>query len=727
MTKYVYRFGQILVLSTLFLPLFIDDSFVFPFITPRNFLFRLLMSLGLGVIILLWLNLKELRPKLNWLNLAVIALLASKFLSAIFGVNFYNSFWSSYERMEGVLGWLFFGIFYFLVLTVFRERNDWKWLYRVSLLPAIIVALYGIGQAWGWDLVMAARQSRIEAQLGNAAYVGAYMVIHIGIAWYIILKDKVIWWRLAATFGILLYHAALFYSATRGAGVGYLIGIGLGLVVYLIVGKKKKLRLGIAGALAVFLLLVAGIWFGRDTALVKNVEFLERMTTIRVTEGTVKSRLYIWQMAWEGFKERPIFGWGQDNFYYIFNSHYTPDAIEEWVDRAHNNLLDQLSMGGAVNFISYLAVIAFPFYAFWRWRREEAELTALFIGLWAAYVLQNQFVFDSLNTYLYFFIFLAFAWFAARQSQPHEEAIAAGSMRAVYSDSYNRWIAAGLLLLVFIINAIFSYPGFRANRLIIQALMEAQRSPQTSLELFQEALAINSFGNKELGLQLTQFANQLLNRSDVDDAFKTKVVLFTIDALEQVRQREPDDVRVLLSLASMYQTAKVLDANFLNKAEDVLKRALAIGPKRLSVYFNLAQVMYFKNDLAAAEGYLRQTVEIDPDNHQALVNYISILNTLNDPRALEYVQILLEKSGDNLNQSEVALLAAVYLQNEKWPEAILVLTELTTANPDNANYWKQLGQAYQASGDTTGLLKVQQELERLDAAPLTLPQALPVE
>jgi hypothetical protein len=52
-------------------------------------------------------------------------------------------------------------------------------------------------------------------------------------------------------------------------------------------------------------------------------------------------------MALKGIAERPVLGWGQENFNYVFNKYYNPQMFgqEEWFDRTHNVVLDWLIAG----------------------------------------------------------------------------------------------------------------------------------------------------------------------------------------------------------------------------------------------------------------------------------------------------------------------------------------------------------------------------------------------
>ena len=73
-------------------------------------------------------------------------------------------------------------------------------------------------------------------------------------------------------------------------------------------------------------------------------------------------------MAIKGFKEKPILGWGQEGFNYVFNKYYDPALYpyEPWYDRAHNAFLDWLMAGGLPAFLLYLALFVTAIVALWR-------------------------------------------------------------------------------------------------------------------------------------------------------------------------------------------------------------------------------------------------------------------------------------------------------------------------------------------------------------------------
>src|SRR3989344_2619506 len=89
-----------------FIPLYISKVLFFPYITGKAFVFRIIVEIIFAVWIFLAVYYEEFRPKDSYLLRAVGAFIFIAVLATIFGVNPYFSFWSNYERMEGLVTYL---------------------------------------------------------------------------------------------------------------------------------------------------------------------------------------------------------------------------------------------------------------------------------------------------------------------------------------------------------------------------------------------------------------------------------------------------------------------------------------------------------------------------------------------------------------------------------------------------------------------------------------------
>ena len=107
----------------------------------------------------------------------------------------------------------------------------------------------------------------------------------------------------------------------------------------------------------VSILSIAVLFSADDSKLVKHSALLSRVVSVAKSKTTGVSRLNNWKIAYEGFKEKPVLGWGQENYQYVFAKHFLPEMYNDapWYDRSHNFLLDWLVSGGILGLLSFLA------------------------------------------------------------------------------------------------------------------------------------------------------------------------------------------------------------------------------------------------------------------------------------------------------------------------------------------------------------------------------------
>src|SRR5919202_1511180 len=96
------------------------------------------------------------------------------------------SFWGSYDRMQGLYTWLNY-IALFLVLAY--SVRSWAQIERIVsafVFASVPVAIYGIMQHMQWDPVQwgADTTVRVASTLGNAIFLGAYLLMCMPFAMY---------------------------------------------------------------------------------------------------------------------------------------------------------------------------------------------------------------------------------------------------------------------------------------------------------------------------------------------------------------------------------------------------------------------------------------------------------------------------------------------------------------------------------------------------------------
>src|SRR3989344_5129622 len=112
-----------LLLAIPFIPLLFLGKTLYPQITPKVIVFRIIVELATILFLLLWVNgygsfgWSILRSKKTWLP-ALILLVGV--ISSLLGVDFYHSFWSGFLRLDGLFTWIPLVFYFYLLLLVFK-------------------------------------------------------------------------------------------------------------------------------------------------------------------------------------------------------------------------------------------------------------------------------------------------------------------------------------------------------------------------------------------------------------------------------------------------------------------------------------------------------------------------------------------------------------------------------------------------------------------------------
>jgi O-antigen ligase len=496
----------------------------FPFITGKNFGFRVLVELAFIVWIYLAVRMPEYRLRSSKLLVAYSAFMVALFIASMFGVDPLKSFFSNYERMEGFVTHLHLFMYFVILISTVRTHEMWEKLMKAFFASNILVLIWSYLQLLGSSKFFLAAIApnlanwfatyfpihmsgyRLDSTLGNSAYLAIYVLIFAGIALIYMFRATTRNARLAYGALALLNAIALYYTATRGALLGLVVGVIVASIFLVIKGgeSEKKYAYGFLVTVALCVALIFGF---RHSQFVLDSPTLARFASINPQELTTFSRLNIWKMSYEGWKDRPIFGYGQDNFGAVFAKYYTPNMWDQepWFDRSHNVFFDWLVAAGVVGLVTYLSLFAVVIYliVFKRGDLSRKE-QAILLGLLAAYFVHNFFVFDNLISYILFFTLLAYV--AARTDAYHHE-----RYDNIFQ-TYGYVVEPVVALLTALLFWYSVYLPYRANTLMIQAIdtgrLQAKFSGaqlvQAQLDLFKKALGEGSFGNREIREQFIQ-------------------------------------------------------------------------------------------------------------------------------------------------------------------------------------------------------------------------------
>ncbi len=622
---------------TFFVPLvLVPSSFIFPFIVPKILLFRSLTMLILGGYgLLLLINWQEYKPKFTPLNIAAAAFLLSFALSTFFGVDAYHSFWDNHERMLGLFTIFHYVAYYLVCSSVFKNWREWSIALKIFLLAGSIVMFIGVLQRGNPYLLLNQGSDRVASTLGNAIYVGGYGLFLFFVALLLFVREKSTAWRGAEAIAGFLALLGLIFSGTRGSLLGLLVGLGGALVAYAVLMKNRpRLRLALMAAIGVAVVGLGVLYLNRESPLVHSMPAVYRFFS-SWTGGTGTTRFIAWRIAVDSWQERPIFGWGPNNFFYAFNKHYNPQSLEHgygetWFDNAHNIILNTLAVQGLFGVLIYLGLFAMAIITLWQNkedRQKNIHLVVLGSAFLVAHLAQNVTVFENPTSYLYFMFWLALINRLSTvvngqsvMSQTGAEKIGKQPISQVDSVQPDKSIGSVAIicvgLSVSLLIFIFNIQPARANQKTLLALQELARNPATGIAAMREALEFNSPHIDDIRSDLSRTVIELIATQYQKIARDKLVELFdlTRDALRKNLQLHPMDIRNYLSMAQLGQIGFMLSNNqsYLAEADQYLEQALVYTPRRQQFIYMLATIKAEQGKTTDAIRLLERVMQDDP-------------------------------------------------------------------------------------------------------------------
>ena len=404
-------------------------------------------------------------------------------------------------------------------------------------------------------------------------------------------KKAMVYYGLVAVLDI----GAFFAAQSRGA----LVGLGMGVIVfaiaYAVMTPSKKVRRLMLAGLALCFVGYGAIYAFRGSDLIKNSE-LGRLTNFNVASRT---RFIAWEIAWKGFLERPVTGWGFDTYHILFNKHYNPESLrfgyyETWFDRSHNTIMDVLSMTGIFGFVTFAAIFSALFVSVYRAHKKkwiEIPFTAVLLALPVAYFVQNLFVFDHPAAFSmsYFLFALVIACSSQEFLSPANEPPVDPSRkpRAV------SWGLFGIMQILFILVVWrLSVLPFKSSIISIQSNNAfAQGQYEQAYLLAKEAYDIPTpYLDEQTFLQSRNYislAGQDLEKIPVWRAWHDLILTITDKHLAD----HPDNVHPHFIYARFLEAMMPRVQSDGALADREYQRALELSPERQQIYFSYGRFL----------------------------------------------------------------------------------------------------------------------------------------
>jgi len=694
-----------------FLTLYVENDYFFPFITGKNFWFRILVDGTLIAWLLLALYDTKYRPRFSWIMASFATLLGVMLIANAQGVHPASSFWSNFERMDGYVSLVHTFLYMIMLGSMFTTKRVWFWFFNTTVAVATYVAGYGLMQYLGYI----PGSGRIDSTLGNAAYMAIYMLFHIFIVGWLFVHSTEVWQKILYALLLPMFIFVLIETGTRGTAIGLVAGVLVASAYIGLFGTQfKEYRKYAIGGFIFLLIAVGGFVAGRDSDLIQNQPNLARVANISLDDLTVRST--IWGLALEGVKERPILGYGQSNFNYVFNENYRPELYgqEQWFDRAHNIFIDWLIAGGILGLLAYLSIfVAIVYYLVIRpLLHNDESFTAIergiILGLLAGYFTHNLVVFDNIVSYIFFAAILGLIH--SRVSTPIKAIATKKVDEAIITQAALPVGVVAFGLIIYFVHA----PGMAAANDLIKGFRAMQPSveqgvqrppagPAVMLEEFKTAISRDSFGQQEITEQIAQQAIGLARSEQVDPETRAEFTRYAEEQVDQLVIDKPGDARVHVFISSYYRAI-----NQLEEAASEMAIARSLSPDKPAIIIQQGFIALAQGDIEAAVEFLEAAFRLDESNPEAREYYaVALLNQGDIAGANELMND--EATKTRFANSDFLLSAA----NQAGANELLIeLFETKLAADDSdAQTWATLAFLYYDQGNNEQAISLLEEVQ----------------
>jgi O-antigen ligase len=239
----------------------------------------------------------------------------------------------------------------FAIAAMLRVRaGELRILLSAALAGATVFAAFGI-----WIFLNASKsvsgagEGRLSIQMTansyvNADHFSAALVMPIALAVVGLLHTR--GWRKALFAGsLMIMFVGAFVSGTRGSFIAI-----AAMWVYLLIVHRRRLQLAAVALIG----LLASIPFPNVW-----IRFFDP------GQAEAGGRYGIWGIAWAAFKQRPLFGYGVDNFRIAYGQFYVQYAhghiISPWWQDAHNVIVSNVVELGLVGLVLVLVAWFFQY------------------------------------------------------------------------------------------------------------------------------------------------------------------------------------------------------------------------------------------------------------------------------------------------------------------------------------------------------------------------------
>lgn len=679
----------------------------------------------------------------------LLGLFIVQLISTIFSVDFHYSFFGSPYRGGGFVNYGFYILFAALAFLALKE-NDWQKLWSFSIFIGVIVCILAIVSRFGlFSDVIISRVDNISSTIGGPNTLGLYLMLLVFPALNLGLLAKKLAKRIFYLVAFLLFCFLILLTISQGA----YLGLGAGAVYFLLLyptknlsqpTARKMLYAKIAFVALVIIIAATALFIKSNPDIGINQNYLfKQLTTWKIDQ----SRLSTWQIALKASLDRPLLGYGPENFSIGFDRHYDPSlpllemepgTPASWWDKAHNFALNLLVETGIVGLAVFLALFG---WIFWRLHRishiktDESQNPIKkdpFIahGIQAtliAYFTNLMFNFENFASYILAFLIVGYALYL---TMPQQTPTSGQHTSHNFLFKYRKPIAGIAFVLLICFLWFFAVKPFNVNVRINTALYLA-RSKQCNqaINLMNREMKKHSIIDGYLRIKYVDIIITCIQAYPQNDVAYVKQI---VPALQENVKIMPYYTRNWLWMVAFNNMVAVAETDpekkkaILDQNREYLKKVEALSPRRHEILVETINFEIYAQNYEKARQLGEDCAQKYPD-FNACYWYLGLsqIYLSKNNAELQEGKRNMEKAQNmgysQLSQYSLTQLAFLYLSKNNYKELEWVYERLTQHNPHNPRYfaglaliYKRNGKIEQSKNAVKGILRIQSDARSIE-------------
>lgn len=444
-------------------------------------------------------------------------------LSLFFSTDILTSWFGSYTRQEGLISWLFYGLWAILLIVHLTANENISRLIKIDFflkvisVSGLLVSVYAICQLFGLDFISwsepASVTGRAVSSFGQPNYLACWLVIVLPLAAYLISISKNNLGRFSWSAVFVIELLALFATGSRAVLFTFIL-VSIIWLLWFVYQKRlltRKKLLAIISLGAIILVLFLTFLF------VSNKSRFVELTNLK--EGSAAVRLDLWQNGFKSFIKKPLLGYGLENQTEAYVTHYkVDDALSAkpntYSDRAHNLILDTLLTGGIIGLLAFIYFIYWVFTNLITALKDEKYRNLAIFLIWSltVYLVSLLFNFSVTVTNIYFWFIVALSF-----------VLTGKSLFTVNTESKNSDLAQIILIIgvaiLFLYGSLVEIKRLEADYYFSESISNTSKSEYFMALVFKDYLdrthpdqAALNYYNQELALHFLERLPSINNR-----------------------------------------------------------------------------------------------------------------------------------------------------------------------------------------------------------------------